>query len=424
MQSSTGKLYLFGTVHLLRDGTPWRSPELDAAIKASQDLYLEIADPANTGGAMTSLVKIGFDRDHPLSTKVSKSDVELLNEAAKRYGFGSEAAFEPMQPWLAFIVISAMPALHSGYAASNGVDVQIRKDFVDAGKPVRGFETFDMQAHIFADMPQATQVALLEDELKSIDQSPNAANVDSIVNAWLSGNEDRLAASMQLDKLGNGAIYTKLLTDRNEAWASALAERLKQPGTSFVSVGAGHLLGANGLPALLARMGYTVRRVQVAASALQEGPQATPSPAPTATASATPIPQTLTPPPGWKTHGVSLAAGAFKADRMWVAPDRDGVVMAGHLDVPGISATDLDSLDALLQQGMAGAGVKVTQQPTRVKICNGKQDGLYSKLAVASVKEDIVLTVSDRGYLAQYVRRKDAVDDPAATRSILSLCAP
>jgi len=44
VQSNTGKVYLFGTVHLLRDGTPWRSPEMEAAIKASQDLYLEIAD--------------------------------------------------------------------------------------------------------------------------------------------------------------------------------------------------------------------------------------------------------------------------------------------------------------------------------------------------------------------------------------------
>jgi hypothetical protein len=59
-----------------------------------------------------------------------------------------------------------------------------------------------------------------------------------------------------------------------------------------------------------------------------------------------------------------------------------------------------------------------------VKICGGKQQGVYAKVTVKQLKEDIVLAVSDRPYLAEYVRKAGVKDDPAAIRSLLSLCAP
>jgi len=101
--------------------------------------------------------------------------------------------------------------------------------------------------------------------------------------------------------------------------------------------------------------------------------------------------------------------------------------MAGHLDLGGMGSPDLDALDAVFHQGLvAAAGAKSTQPSTHVKICNGKQDATYTKLALDSppVREDVVLALSDRGYLAEYIRRKDVADDPAALSSLLSLCAP
>lgn len=196
--ASGGKVYLFGTVHVLRDDTQWRSPELEAAIKESQNLYLEVADMTNVAAGASSLFKAGIDREHPLSTKISKDDVALLDQAAKRYGMPGETSFETMRPWLVYLMLTALSASHSGYKARNGVDLQIRKEFADAGKPIYGFETFDVQAHIFADLPEPTQVALLDTELKTIDRPPGTAvatttGLDRIVDAWMSGNEKQLA---------------------------------------------------------------------------------------------------------------------------------------------------------------------------------------------------------------------------------------
>lgn len=426
VQSPAGKVYLFGTIHLMRSDTPWRYPELEAAIAQSQDLYLEIGDLDNLKAAASSVFKIGMDRDHPLSTQIPKSDVALLDAEAKRFGLPGEAMFEPMRPWLAYMVLSVFPAMHSGYGSASGVDLQIRKEFAAAGKPVRGFETFDMQSHIFADLPEAVQVALLETQLKTMNKQSAAGGLDALVNAWESGDEAQLESATELDKMAKSPLYAPLLANRNKAWANALAERLKQPGTSFVAVGAAHLLGPDGVPALLQHMGFTVSRVQ-ASAVLPESPapSASAPPSPTPSAPPTPVPRTVTPPLGWHSRQVPASAGTFAVDMVCVDPNHPAAVMAGHLDVPAGSIPDLDSLDTFFHQGLvAAAGGKGVAPSRRVKICSGKQDGTYATLTIGRVQEDIVLALSDRAYVAEYVRPHGLKDDPAAIRSLLSLCAP
>jgi len=51
-----------------------------------------------------------------------------------------------------------------------------------------------------------------------------------------------------------------MLVKRNEAWAKAIAERMKQPGTTFVAVGAGHLAGPDSLQKQLEKLGIEVQR--------------------------------------------------------------------------------------------------------------------------------------------------------------------
>lgn len=422
VQSPTAKIYLFGTVHILRAGVRWRSPQLDAAIHDSQDLYLEIANPGNVGGALSSIVSTGFDRDHPLSTKLSKADLALLDAAAKRYGFGGEKAFEPMQPWFVALTLGLRPQTNSAYSAGNGVDVQIRSDFVAAGKPVLGLETFEQQAHIFADLPMPAQIALLESELRAMSGPKPVNSADALVTAWTSGDEDRLATLLQADGSAAGAaFYQVVFTNRNREFANALAQRLKGDGTSFVAVGAGHLAGPGGVPALLASMGYTVTRIPTTDAPISDTPTATPAPTPRAT----PIPQTLTPPQGWKLQTVPFASKGMKVDRVWADPKSDAIILAGHLDIPGISATDLDSFEAIFHQGLlSAANGNGSVSSERVKICGGRQNGIYNTLTIATLKEDVVVGVSDRAYLAQYVRRNNDRDDPAAAAALLSLCPP
>jgi hypothetical protein len=73
---------------------------------------------------------------------------------------------------------------------------------------------------------------------------------------------------------------------------------------------------------------------------------------------------------------------------------------------------------------VAAAGGGAVQPSKHVKICDGKQDGLYTTVTVGVEKEDIVIALSDRVYFAQYVRPSGNTDDPAAIQALLTFCPP
>ncbi|HEY2480597.1 MAG TPA: TraB/GumN family protein, partial [Caulobacteraceae bacterium] len=53
-------------------------------------------------------------------------------------------------------------------------------------------------------------------------------------------------------------LYQRLVVDRNRRWADRLAERMGSRGRIVVVVGIGHLVGPDGLPALLRARGLAV----------------------------------------------------------------------------------------------------------------------------------------------------------------------
>jgi uncharacterized protein YbaP (TraB family) len=56
-------------------------------------------------------------------------------------------------------------------------------------------------------------------------------------------------------------LYNVWLVDRNRAWAKQIASLLKQPGTVFVAIGAGHLAGPDSVQAQLRERGIATERV-------------------------------------------------------------------------------------------------------------------------------------------------------------------
>ena len=62
--------------------------------------------------------------------------------------------------------------------------------------------------------------------------------------------------------MGDPELREALMDGRNRAWVERIAAAIAAGSKPFVAVGAAHMLGAQGLPALLAERGYTVTRIQ------------------------------------------------------------------------------------------------------------------------------------------------------------------
>ena len=56
-------------------------------------------------------------------------------------------------------------------------------------------------------------------------------------------------------------MYERLLLERNRTWLPKIEALFARPRPSFVVVGAAHLVGADGLLAMLRARGYTIQQL-------------------------------------------------------------------------------------------------------------------------------------------------------------------
>jgi uncharacterized protein YbaP (TraB family) len=253
-------IYLFGTVHVLKPSTQWRSPGIAKAFQEADDVVMEIEQPEDPAVTRALMLKYGVDPAAPLSGKLKPERYAKLRAAAEGMGFPPQA-LEPMRPWLAALTVSLTPLLRAGYDPESGVEKLLTAQAKAAGKPISAFETMEQQVRFFADMTPAQETQLLDSTLDEIDEGP--AKIDALVAAWAAGDQGELKRQM-VDEMQDDYpdVYKLLLVGRNQDWANQLKAKLAGSGVSFVAVGAGHLAGPDSLQAQLAKLGIKAERVK------------------------------------------------------------------------------------------------------------------------------------------------------------------
>jgi uncharacterized protein YbaP (TraB family) len=115
----------------------------------------------------------------------------------------------------------------------------------------------EQQAALFADAPPREQAQALEQTLREIEEDP--LSYERLAKAWAASDLAALQAEA-LDPMQkeSPALFKRLVADRNRAWTAKIVERLKGSGKTVVVVGAGHLIGPQGLPQRLRALGYRV----------------------------------------------------------------------------------------------------------------------------------------------------------------------
>ena len=261
VKGAHGTVYLFGSIHVMKPNVDWETAKVKKVFPASDVLYVEVANLDDPAAVAPLAMQYGTDLAHPLSTKLSKDDVALLDAAAKSMGMPGEQMLEPMQPWLVSASLEMLPMLKGGYDPSSGIDMKLLAEAKAEQKPVRGFETMADQVHLLADAPQAQQVELLHKELAELDKAP--AEMNDLVTAWEHGDVEKIG-KMENDELAAKypADYKRLVVDRNTRWTATLDGLLKDPATGsvFVAVGAAHLAGPDSVIKMLERDGWKVVR--------------------------------------------------------------------------------------------------------------------------------------------------------------------
>ncbi len=251
-------VYLFGTIHALDKEHPWRSPKIDAAIQQSQALWLEIPNADDAAAIQPLMLQLGIDMAHPLSSKLTPDQMTKLTKAASAIP-GGVAILDPMRPWLAGMMLSLAPVLQAGFDPESAVELQLKPEFTKADKPVKGFETAEQQIHYFSDLSDKVQLDFLVSELDDSDDAVD--KFKALVAAWYAGDTEKLEAINNTElQQKHPDLFQILVVKRNQNFTAQIQQMLKGEGVTFVAVGAGHMVGKEGVPAMLEKQGYKVTR--------------------------------------------------------------------------------------------------------------------------------------------------------------------
>ncbi len=251
-------VWLFGSVHLLPEGGFTVGGELADALDEAERVCLEIDTGAEDEMATSAATLArAVDPEGRDLFELLGSDADEVRVAAEDAGVPLEA-LAMFEPWFAGLTVSVMALQAHGYDAQHGVEQIIQAEARDAGVPTCGLETLDGQLGLLDGLPDTLQKEIL---MQAIEEAGSIETlIEPMLDAWRSGDESGLEQSLEDDFEGYPELAEALIYRRNERWAGQVSKMLEDDEDVLVVVGAMHLVGDRGLPALLAGRGYRVAR--------------------------------------------------------------------------------------------------------------------------------------------------------------------
>jgi uncharacterized protein YbaP (TraB family) len=259
VRSGTNLLYLAGSVHALSADAYPLPAVFEKAFEASGTLVeeLNLAEAESLSAAPMLLAKGMYTDGRTFDTVVSKETAALVAERFKQTGLPMEM-FRPMKPWMVMLMLTALEAQKAGLEASLGLDKYFYDKANAAKKPVVGLETAEFQIDRFDKMPDAMQEQMLRSTLTEMDAQ--GVELKGMIAAWKRGDTASLEKTVRTSFAAYPAAYTSLIVERNRSWIPELEKCFSRPKPCFVVVGAAHMVGPDGLIALLRQKGYKVEQ--------------------------------------------------------------------------------------------------------------------------------------------------------------------
>jgi uncharacterized protein YbaP (TraB family) len=256
-EGSRNSVYLLGSVHLLRREDHPLPTVIESAYEDAEALVMELdmdeLDPAAVQATTNRLGLITGD-----ATLEDVIGAERYAESAK-LATAMDIPFELLsktEPWLAAITIEQMALLRIGFNPLYGIEMHMAMKASVDGKPIDGLETIEEQLDFLDGLSLDAQVELLLQTLR--EGAEIELLMDDMIGAWRHGDVEFLEEMMLEGMSASPELYRTIVADRNRRWADVIAGLLAENDDYLVIVGALHLVGDDGLPALLSERGIRI----------------------------------------------------------------------------------------------------------------------------------------------------------------------
>ena len=263
--AATKPWYVFGTIHVPDARFDTFPPELEAALRESDGVYTEI--PMDDATQVALAPRLMLPEGQSLSTVISPKLYQRVSDAFASHGIPM-APFERMKPWAVSVQVAVLDKLFV-LATKKPLDAVVYQRAQASGKTVGGLETPEEQLAMFENLSAKEQSLLLEQAV-DFREKARAAKRDplaELLDAYVAGKDEELLRLLKEDYDPKDPLSAKLMkrvfTDRNRILCERmLAQAKKSPDkVLFFAVGAGHLIGDDGVVERLRKQGLEPARL-------------------------------------------------------------------------------------------------------------------------------------------------------------------
>ena len=252
------KIYLGGSVHVLRESDFPLPREFDVAFSNSDVLVLE-ADVKAPGLYKKMLSESMLPNGQTLKTVLTEQQYQTIKNIAEEFG-ASMTLIEKMKPGMALMTLTTM-ATQKLNLSMQGVDMYYYDKVAARNKTVDFLEGIDFQLDLICNVPFDIDefINYTTDDVKLL----NAENeFDKLISEWRTG---KATAEKEMKDMRTKypSVYKAMFSDRNYKWLPKIEKYFEDDKTQFIVVGAAHLWGEDGLLNLLKKKGYKIGQLRV-----------------------------------------------------------------------------------------------------------------------------------------------------------------
>jgi hypothetical protein len=265
VRSGESRVYLFGTIHVGKADFYPLPAAVQSAFEKSDTLALEV-DPANEQEAIAAVMSSMYTPPDNVANHLDPALLQSVMNVSAGYGLQFEQLAQ-MKPYMLMLTLTNLEYAKLGYSAQQGLETHFSQRAGGEGKRIVSLESMLQQMQMLDQLSPQLQSAMLQITVDEISANEVAGLVDDMISAWRTGNVETLDSVLSIEEKRlpdalAAQFRQRFLTGRNHAMAGQIDNMLQNGERVFVAVGAMHMVGEEGLPALLAQKGYQVKAIR------------------------------------------------------------------------------------------------------------------------------------------------------------------
>lgn len=246
--------WMLGTIHALPAGTSWQTPAIGRVTQMADVLVVEIAALDDRQALGATFAALGTTPGLPPLNQRVPTHLRPKLAALLDRGDMDPSEFTTTESWAAALMLAQIDAEGD---PEYGVDRALIREF--PAEKVHELEGARGQLAIFDALPEQEQRELIAAVVAESEVSRTRAR--DLRHAWLTGDETALAEAASTGIMADPDLREALLLARNRRWDVVIAALLDRTERPLIAVGTAHLVGPEGLVALLETRGYRVTRL-------------------------------------------------------------------------------------------------------------------------------------------------------------------